>query len=284
MIKITPDEFALFASQLRALTGIVLDASAGYLLENRLGPLLEELKCATFTELYLRIQADPSRALSRRMIDCVVTSETFFFRDGAPFDLVAQKLLPDLVERRKGPALNQRIPLRIWSAACSTGQEAYTLAMILREALVDLSRYDLSILGTDISEGALARAAAGSYSQIEVSRGLPPEKLARHFTGGPERWIFKEELRRLASFRPLNLVGDLAGQGLGRFDLILCRNVAIYFGEAEKTRLFNQLSTCLAPDGYLLVGVTESLHGLTDRYVSRHWKGTTYYQLKGAPA
>ena len=276
MINITREELKAFAQYIHRLTGIWLDETKGYLLESRLGNLLTDQGCTTFSELLYKIRADGTRRLERVLIDRITTGETLFFRDQAPFELLAHKILPDLIDRRssgyKGP-----IPLRIWSAACSNGQEVYSIAMVLKELLGGSDRYQIRLVGTDISDQAIATASRGVSNRVEIERGLAPDKLQRYFTAEKDgAWRVRDELRAMASFRTLNLMGDV--NVMGRFDIILCRNVAIYFTEPDRAAVFTRLGKCLEPEGYLLIGATESLSGLCPQFVSHRHLRAVYYQ------
>jgi len=278
MISITKEELAAFAQYIHRLSGIWLDQTKGYLLESRLGSLLTELGCGTFSELLYKIKGDSTRRLERNLIDRITTGETLFFRDQAPFELLAHKILPDLIDRRSRASRGGTIPLRIWSAACSNGQEVYSIAMVLKELLGGLERYQIRLTGTDISDQAVATASRGVYNRIEIERGLPQDKLARYFTAQADgSWKVRDELRAMATFRTLNLMGDVSV--MGRFDIILCRNVAIYFTETDRADVFTRLGKCLEPDGYLLIGATESLSGLCPQFTSHRHLRTVYYQI-----
>jgi len=280
MIKISGEELKAFGQYIHKLSGIWLDESKGYLLESRLGGMLQDQGCGSFSELLYKIRGDLTRTLDRRLLDHITTNETLFFRDTAPFELLQHKILPDLIDRRTKAARSGPIPLRIWSAACSTGQEVYSIAMVLKDLLgASLDRFQLRLMGTDISDKAVATASRGLYNRIEIERGLPQDKLRRWFT--PEAdgaWKVKDELRGMASFRTLNLMNDF--MTLGRFDIVLCRNVAIYFTETDRTDVFNRLGKCMEPDGYLLIGATESLSGLCPQYVSHRYLRSVFYQFK----
>lgn len=279
MIKIQPEEARALTQYIYSLCGVSLDETKSYLLENRLAPLLQEYSCATFSEFYMKARADMSRVISRKIVDAVTTGETSFFRDMAPFELLQNKLLPELIDRRRktlGPG--RPIPIRIWSAACSSGQEVYTTAMVLQDTLGNTSNYNIQLLGTDISDQAIARASYGVFSRMEVERGLPMEKLQRYFSAVDKGWKVRDEIRALASFRKLNLMDDFTG--LGRFDIIFCRNVAIYFTEADKIKLFSKLGRSLEPDGALIIGSTESLTGLCPQFESMRYLRSVFYRLK----
>ncbi len=279
MIKIQPEEARVLSQFIYSLCGVHLDETKGYLLENRLAPLLQETSCGSFSELYMKARSDLTKAIPRKIVDAVTTGETSFFRDSAPFDLLQFKILPELIDRRKkiNPA-GLPISLRIWSAACSSGQEVYTTAIILKETLGNVANYNIHLLGTDISDQAVARASYGSFSKMEIERGLTQERLQRNFVPVENGWKIKDEIRGMASFRKINLMDDFSS--LGRFDIIFCRNVAIYFTEADKIRLFAKLGKSLSPDGILMIGSTESLTGLSPQFEAMRYLRSVYYRLK----
>ena len=279
MIKIQPEEARALSQYIYSLWGVHLDETKGYLLENRLAPLLQENSCGSFSEFYLKARSDSTKTLPRKIVDAVTTGETSFFRDSAPFDLLQFKLLPELLDRRKkmNPS-GLPISLRIWSAACSSGQEVYTTAIVLKETLGNPANYSIHLLGTDISDQAIAKASYGVFSRMEIERGLTQERLQRNFTSVENGWKIKDEVRGMASFRKLNLMEDFSA--LGRFDIIFCRNVAIYFTEADKVRLFSKLGKALASDGALIIGSTESLTGLCPQFEAMRYLRSVYYRLK----
>lgn len=280
VIRITQPEFQVAARYVYQLTGIHLGQDKKYLLETRFAALLAEHRCVSFSEFLYRAQSDRSQRLARQVVDTITTNETHFFRDMTPFELLRDPLVPAAIKRRAGCAGRPR--LRVWSAACATGQEVYSIAISLRELLGNLSTYDLQLVGTDISHHAVARAEAGTYSQFEVARGLPPELLERHFTREDDLWRVRDALRNLCAFQQRNLhqpFGDL-----GRFDVIFCRNVAIYFKLDDRKLLFDRLAEALEPDGALLIGASEFLSGVSDRYVARRHARGLYYQRAAAPA
>ena len=278
MIKIAPPEYQTFCKYIYDICGISLAPNQAYLIETRLSQLMKKLDLKSFTELLSRSKADRSRKLEQEIIDAITTNETYFFRDKNPFDLLQFKILPDLIDQRTGPSGNVR-PIKIWSAACSFGQEVYSIAIILKELLGDelYSKYRFSILGTDISDEAVARASYGFYNQFEVERGLPPNKLRLYFDRHDKGWRIKDELRALVMFRKQNLFSSFAA--LGRFDIIFCRNVAIYFSPADKIKLYERIAAALAPDGYLLIGAQESLTGITNLFEPKRYLRSIYYQL-----
>jgi chemotaxis protein methyltransferase CheR len=273
---ITREELPVWTRYIYEICGISLDDSKGYLVETRLGGLLPETGASNFSELFFKVRSDSTTNLRRKVIEAITTNETSFFRDTAPFELLRHKLIPDLIDRRSrnGP----RIPIRIWSAACSTGQEAYSTAIVLKELLVDLTRYDIRILGTDISNKVVAQASYGEYNRLELERGLPQESLARHFMASGDRWKVRDEIRALATFRTMNLLEPFSFPN--PFDIIFCRNVAIYFTEADKAKLFRNLTKYLARDGCLIIGSTESISGLCPDLEPKRYLRSVFYQWK----
>lgn len=263
--SLTRAEFELLRVHIQQISGIVLDDSKIKLVESRLGPLLERFECSTYTDLYVRSRSID--AIDSEICGAISTNETSFFRDPEMFRMIGEKLIPDI--------LNNSTSLKIWSAAASTGQEAYSLCMLLREQVPNLHRYDIRIEGTDISRDAIAYASYGAYTRFEVSRGLGEARLAQHFELHERGYQIRDEARYLAHFRQLNLLGDLPFGA--EFDLILCRNVAIYFDSEQKKRLFERLAQCLKPNGRLIVGSTETLWHVTDAFERDSWQGMVYY-------
>ena len=275
-VAITREEMTLWSRYIQEICGIHLDDTKGYLVETRLGGLLPESGAANFSELFHKVRVDATSKLRGKVIEAITTNETSFFRDVSPFDLLRHKLFPELIDRRK--TNGARIPIRIWSAACSTGQEAYSTAIILKELLGDLSRYDIRILGTDISNKAVAQASYGEYTRLELERGLPPDMLNRYFTVSGERRKVRDEIRALATFRTMNLLEPFSFPQ--PFDIIFCRNVAIYFTEADKSRMFHNLARCMAKDGCLIIGSTESISGLCPELEPKRYLRAVFYQWK----
>ncbi len=249
--------FAEVAALVRRRAGIVLTGDKSYLLATRLGPVLARFGLGSLGALGAKLRSLPGEALERAVVEALTTHETSFFRDGRPFDHL-RAALPGLLAAK--PAGEK---LRIWSAACSTGQEAYSIAMLAAEALGPAARSRVEILGTDISAGAVARARAGAFTQFEVQRGLPIRALMTHFTQAAGRWVVKPELAALVRFEERNLLADCAA--LGQFEVIFCRNVLIYFDAPTKTRVLERLAAQLAPNGMLHLGAAETVIGLTDR-------------------
>lgn len=279
MTKITPDEFDLISQYIYDLSGISLDKSKGYLVETRLGGLLTEQGCSTYRELRDKAKADPEKILEKKIIDAITTNETLFFRDISPFELLQHKIMPDVIDNRSGqPSSLLPITLRLWSAACSTGQELYSIAMVLNELLAGKNKYKVRLLGTDISDAAITQASCGSYNKFEVERGLSQERLGKYFVANGNVWKIRDEIRAMVTFRKLNLM--LPFSGLGKFDIVFCRNVAIYFSLEDRKKLFDKIADILEPDGYLVIGSTESLTGICSRFEPKRHLRSIFYQLK----
>jgi len=272
MTRLLPEEHEPVSRYIYSLCGVALDQSKAYLLEGRLGSLVEETGSGNFTGLVSRAKADSSRALDRRIVDAITTGESLFFRDTAPFDLLRHKIVPEWIDRqRSGP---KRI--RIWSAACSTGQEVYSIAILLKELLGDPDRYGIRIMGTDISDAAVARASRGVFNDIDISRGLSGplrEKYFRRTAGG---WQISDQIRAMASFQKVNLMQDFSA--LGRFEIVFCRNVAIYFTERDRGALFARIERALEPEGCLIIGAMESLSGICPQFMSKTYLRAVFYQ------
>ncbi|OQX17881.1 MAG: chemotaxis protein CheR [Desulfobulbaceae bacterium A2] len=278
MIKISPDEFQQLSQYILQVCGIALDSSKTYLVETRLGTLAAELGCASFLDLVRRARADVSRGIEQKIIDAISTNETLFFRDNGPFQLLQHKILPEMIDARSAKAGVMKVPLRIWSAACSTGQEIYSIAIVLRELLSDVSRYNIRLLGTDISNAAVSQASSGRYNKFEMERGLPREKLDKYFRSAGSFWQIRDELRAMANFQRLNLMQPFTA--LGKFDIIFCRNVAIYFSLEDRKKLFDRLANALEPDGSLIIGSTESLTGICPRFLPKRHLQSIFYQMR----
>ncbi|HEY4253620.1 MAG TPA: protein-glutamate O-methyltransferase CheR [Roseomonas sp.] len=249
--------FDFIAGLARSRAGIVLTPDKAYMIETRLSPLLRRLELRNLEELVSRLRSPREDRLIQAVVEALTTNESFFFRDGKPFEHL-RRFLPTMRSAR-GPGAR----LRLWSAACSSGQEAYSIAMILQELGLQGAA---DILGTDISMEMVERARSGTFSQFEVQRGLPVQLLVKHFRqleGG--RWQIAEALRAAAEFRFWNLLDD--PRSLGRFDAIFCRNVLIYFDTETKTQVLERLAKLLQPGGVVYLGGAETVLGLTTRLV-----------------
>jgi chemotaxis protein methyltransferase CheR len=255
-----PASFDILAALLKRHSGLVIGRDKIYLLETRLASLLKRENLASLDELASRLRGPGLDILGREVVEAMTTNESFFFRDDKPFAHFRDRALPRLAAVRGGSA-----SLRIWSAAASTGQEAYSLAMILDDCRGLLGGRRVEIIGTDIAREPLAQARSGLFSQFEVQRGLPVQMLLKHFKKEDQNWRISERLRAMIDFREWNLLADPAP--LGQFDVLFCRNVLIYFDPATKSRVLDALARQLAPDGFLYLGGAETVLGLTDKLV-----------------
>ena len=259
----TPAQEAL-AALVQSQSGQTVGADKLYLLETRLAPVLKRHGLASFDALANRLRgapaSGPTAELAREVVEAMTTNETLFFRDGKPFAHLRERGLRQLHEARPTGQ-----PLRFWSAAASTGQEAYSLAMTALESVGTLGTRPVRIVGTDIAREPLARAREGTYTQFEVQRGMPMGMLVKYCSKEGLCWRVTQQARALVEFREWNLLSDPAP--LGRFDVIFCRNVLIYFDLSTKTRVLDGLARVLAPDGLLYLGGAETTLGVTTQFV-----------------
>jgi chemotaxis protein methyltransferase CheR len=251
--------FNVLADLLKSRSGLVIGQDKIYLLETRLAPILKREKLRDLNHLAEHLRCRGAEAVARDVVEAMTTNESFFFRDDKPFQHFRAQALPRLQAARPPGA-----PLRIWSAAASSGQEAYSLAMILTECRTLLGDRRIEIVGTDIARDQLARARDGLYTQFEVQRGLPVQMLMRHFRQEPTGWRISDALRNMVQWKEWNLLGDV--RPLGRFDIVFCRNVLIYFDQPTKTRALEAIAGQMAPDGMLYLGGAETVLGLTSRF------------------
>ncbi len=278
MLKISSEEIKLITKYIYEISGIYLDESKKYLLETRLNTIAEEQGCLSYQDFFKKAKADGTKVIERKIIDAISTNETLFFRDTGPFQLLQHKIFPELIDARTSKNSPLKTSLKIWSAASSTGQELYSVAIVLQELLGDLSKYNVKLLGTDISDAAVAQASSGKYNKFEIERGLARDKLTKYFTMSGQTWKVNDQIRSMANFRKINLM--LPFTGLGKFDIVLCRNVAIYFTLEDRKKLFNKIADVLEPDGYLIIGSTESLTGICPRFIPKRHLRSIFYQLK----
>jgi len=277
-IRLEPDEFRLLASYIEGLCAIRTTEDKSYLIETRLRPILSRHGIASFHDLYFRAKNQPSSGIKDEIIDAMTTNETLWFRDRHPFTIFEEKLVGQYEEEI---AAGKRNHVSVWSAACSMGQEPYSLAMVILEAArrsTTLTPEMFSILATDISESALAVAKSGLYDPIAISRGLPPDFRARYFTSAGRSWSIDDEVKKRVRFMAGNLQNAVPSPG--RFDVILCRNVMIYFSDEFKTGLFQRFARALRPKGYLIIGASESLSGYSTEFEMFEHRGGVYYQVR----
>lgn len=254
-----PDSFRIITDHVRQRSGIVLDEGKAYMLETRLAPILRREGLPTLDALAGRLRAPRGEELGRDVVEALTTNESLFFRDGHPFEHLAG-LLPALAAAR--PAGQ---PIRVWSAACSSGQEAYSVAMLASENAVALKGHAVRIIGTDLSREMVERARRGAFSRFEVQRGLAVQRLLRFFRQEEASFVVKDELKAMTEFRQENLLA--LPPPAERFDVIFCRNVLIYFDPPTKSRVLDAIAARLARDGVLYLGGAETIMGLTTRLV-----------------
>jgi chemotaxis protein methyltransferase CheR len=255
---VTPQDYEFLRKLLKERSGLDLSADKQYLVESRLIPLARRAGLGGLAELVLKMKSG-AEALTSDVVEAMTTNETFFFRDKIPFDHLRETILPQLI-----PARANRRSLRIWSAASSTGQEPYSIAMCLKEFGPALSGWRIEIVATDLSMAVLDKSRAGIYSQFEVQRGLPIQMLVKYFKQSGELWQINADIRGMVQHRQLNLLHDFSG--LGKFDIIFCRNVLIYFDQETKVRTFERLSKMFEPDGTLMLGAAETVVGICDAF------------------
>jgi chemotaxis protein methyltransferase CheR len=272
-MSFSPATFAYLAQMVRDHSAIVLDDSKAYLVESRLGPLLYTEGVRDIDELAFRLRDDRFGPLRRKVLDAMTNNESWFFRDLYPFEGLKTTLLPQIMSRADSTK-----SLSIWSAACSSGQEIYSVAMLIRENFPSLLNWHLTLLGTDISEAILARAEAGIYSQLEVNRGLPATLLAKYFQQTARDWQLKHVVRDMARFRYLNLSSPLPS--LGPFDIVFLRNVLIYFALDVRRQILARIRQVLRPGGILFLGAAETTLNLDDSYERIPFQKAFYYRPK----
>jgi len=276
-MDLTRQEFSVLRDYIREQCGICVPEDKSYLIESRLAGLVAEIGARDFADLYRKAQDDDSLSLQDRIIDAITTNETSWFRDGNHWLAIRELVIPALFNRLR---TRQELRVRIWSAACSTGQEIYSFGMLLREYanrkgdLHDLIR-KFEMIGTDISPSALRVAASGRYNTIAMSRGLNDRLRREYFTADGDVSVLLPSLRKSVRFEKFNLQNDFTA--FGKFDLILLRNVSIYFADDFKRTLFHRAAEALFPGGILFLGASESLLGYSTDFERREYKKASYY-------
>nr|WP_298683853.1 protein-glutamate O-methyltransferase [uncultured Dongia sp.] len=255
----TITDFDFICQILKTRSGLLLTNDKAYLLESRLLPVARKWKLATFDDLVRLIRTKNDEAVIRDVVEAMTTNESFFFRDTKPFDQFKQICLPAMLKARASSKT-----IRIWSAACSSGQEGYSLAMILSEMGAQFAGWKIEIIGTDLSGEILQRAKDGLYSQFEVQRGLPITLLVKYFQQTGDRWKISDAIRNKVQFREWNLLNDPGP--LGKFDIVYCRNVLIYFDQPTKTKVLAGIAKQMPDDGYLFLGGAETVLGISDKF------------------
>jgi chemotaxis protein methyltransferase CheR len=252
-------DFSFIAREVKTRSGLVLTSDKAYLLETRLAPIARRENLGGVPELLAQARTRRDEKLIWQITDALTTNETFFFRDKTPFDLMRDHALPTLLKAR-----GARARLRIWCAAASTGQEPYSIAMVLDELRSAGRGIEAEIIATDISDRVLEKARAGLYSQFEVQRGLPAALLCRHFEKSGDLWRISDRLRSMVRFQRHNLLQDC--RSLGKFDIVFCRNVLIYFDQDAKRATLERIAAVTAEDGFLMLGAAETVMNITDAF------------------
>ncbi len=272
-----PSDFEILSRFIKQRSGIVITPDKTYLLESRLLPVVRKWNLGTLEGLAQRMAMRPDPGLMDDITEVMTTNETLFFRDQKPFDALKSDVLPKLTNNGKNPRT-----IRIWSAASSSGQEPYSIAMLLLEEGAKYAGCRFEIVGTDLSKDILEKAKSGLYSQFEVQRGLPVTHLVKYFTKNGDRWQLKDNIRQMVTFKPFNLLDDPSC--LGRFDIIFCRNVLIYFDAATKSAILQRLNSVLQPDGFLCLGGSESVLGLSTQFKTSDGLRNIYVKNTTPPA
>ena len=270
--SLKPENFDFLCRTVYQDSGIVLDESKGYLLESRLIPVVKSEGATSLDDLCRLIRATGGERLRHKVVEAMTTNETLFFRDVTPFETLEKELIPKLVERTAG-----RRPVRFWSAACSSGQEAYSLAMMWLEMGLAPSRIEL--LGTDLSDEILEKARQGRFMQLEVNRGLPAKYLVKYFTRHNMEWEISPEVRQMVRWSKLNLMASWPA--LGQFDIVLCRNVLIYFDIETKRDILSRIRQHIRPEGYLILGSSETTLNIDEEFIRRQVGRGIMYENPG---
>lgn len=294
-MELSKEEFELLRDYIHDICGLSIAENKAYLIRQRIEPLAVAEGCGSFREFHEIITRKKHPMYQERIINAITTNETAFFRDGHPFDAfrdyILKKLGNMIQERKIRPRPRKGPKVRIWSAGSSSGQEAYSIAMLIREyTSANRQRFindeDFGILATDISSKMLAKAMAGEYNHAEIKRGLTPERVKTYFkalscldgrkTG--TTWVINSSIRSMVEFRQINLIRPFIM--LGGFDVIFCRNVLIYFDIETKSRIIDQFWNMLSDQGFLILGATENVYGITEKFDSEHYGQTLLYQKK----
>ena len=257
-VALTNDEFAFIATLIKQRSGIALTPDKGYLIDTRLGPIAKANGLVDVRALIGKLRDNPNAPIAYQVVESMTTNESMFFRDTKPFDQLVKVILPEMKARGKNS-------IRIWSAACSTGQEAYSIAMTLQQESMKYPGFTAEIMGTDLAEKVVERARTGVYSQFEIQRGLPIAYLMKYFTQRENNnWEINDTIKSMVKFNTGNLLTPYTA--MGRFDIIFCRNVLIYFDEKTKTDVLERMAAIMNPPGYLYLGSSETTNNLTKSY------------------
>ncbi|HVN75154.1 MAG TPA: protein-glutamate O-methyltransferase CheR [Thermoanaerobaculaceae bacterium] len=268
-----PNDFELVRQIVREHVGILLDTWKGSLVETRLGAIAREERLGAVEDLMRQLRSRPRGPLATRVVESLLTTETSFFRDVHPFEALRQFILPDLVSQRQA-----RRRLTIWSAGCASGQEIYSVAMLIREHFPSLLDWSLELVGTDVSSAMLGKAAKGRYTELEINRGLPAAALVKYFEQHGLEWQIKLEVRAMVEFLEMNLAGSW--RALPKMDIIFLRNVLVYFDVEKKREILAKVRRQLHPDGFLFLGGAESTINLDDDFQPTYFGPAVVYRLR----
>ncbi len=273
-MTLNSESFAYIQRLLRRRAAIVIESNKTYLVQARLQPVAQRHGLSTIDQLVAELHQPHRSALIDDVVDAMTTNETFFFRDASPFSALRQEVFPQLFLRR-----SQQRRVTIWSAACSTGQEPYSIAMLLREHFPQYRDWDVRLLATDLSHTALRQAKAGRYGELEISRGLTPELRDKYFRRHGTDWVICDDIRSMVNFRPMNLA--VQWPDLPKMDIVLLRNVMVYFETATKKVILRRVRNVLWRDGYLFLGGAETTLHLDDAFTRRVIDDFSFFQLNG---
>jgi chemotaxis protein methyltransferase CheR len=258
--NLSPSDFQFLTSLIQNKSAIVLEASKGYLIESRLLPIVSELGLGSLTELVGRLRQPTAREDTQRVIEAMTTNETSFFRDLLPFQALQSQIIPELIAKR-----SKDRQLSIWSNACSSGQEVYSIAMLLLEHFPELKNWKIKLIASDLSSQILQKAKQGLFNQTEVNRGLPMPMLLKYFVREGTVWKIKDEVRNMVEFREINLIENWPA-ALNNIDVVFLRNVLIYFSPETKAEILAKVRNVVRDDGYLFLGGVETTMNLNVRF------------------
>jgi len=270
---LTPDAISYVCTIVRQRSAIELDAAKAYLIEARLGPVARRCGLTSTAELIVKLQSKLDPIVQQQVVEAMTTNETSFYRDAHPFEALRSTIIPEVLRIRSA----QRT-LNIWSAACSTGQEAYSVAMLLCEHFPELASWKTQILGTDLSDEVLEKARAGRFSQIEMNRGLPAALLAKYFRREGMQWEMNPQIRGMARFSKLNFIESWPA--LPTMDVVFLRNVLIYFSPNTKKKILEKVRNTMAPHAVLFLGAAETTMGLDAMLERVQINNSVFYRLK----
>ncbi len=273
-MSLTELDFQTVAKIVRDESAIALEAGKEYLVESRLAPIAKEAGFENLVALVNELRKNTNRVLTKRVVEAMTTNETSFFRDLEPFEILKKHVLPPLIKARESSR-----KLSLWCAACSTGQEPFSIAMMLLEHFKELASWKVEILATDINESVLSRARESRFSQLEVNRGLPAPLLIKYFSKEGMNWCLKDEVRRMVTFKALNLVKPWGP--MPRFDIVLIRNVLIYFETETKKEILKNIRSVMAQDGVLFLGTAETTINIDENFERCAFNRSSCYKLKG---